>query len=166
MGRGVAMRHAKIALLVAAVLATGCVGGDRVNEEPADAERVALLTDDLGCYAGGERHWTAQLVADAEYGTTFEGLPVVWPRGFTGRRVGSEVEVRDAAGHVRATTGRRYWIARASTDPYVSDRYPAAVDCTYPWDFGECDASGEPAEYCEPVAPSFRYPPGYPRPAG
>jgi len=134
------MRHSGIALLVAAVLATGC------------GERVELLTADLACYLGGEAPRTAELVADAEQGTTFTGLPVVWPTGFTGRRAGSEVEVLDAGGNVRATTGRRYWIAPAHRPHGAGDldQFPAAVDCGYPWDFGECDASGEPAQYCEP----------------
>ena len=87
---------------------------------------------------------TAELVADAEHGTTFNGPPVVWPRGYTGRRVGSEIEVLSAGGNVRATTGRRYFISRAYIDPLATDRYPAAMDCPYAWDFGECDASGEP----------------------
>jgi hypothetical protein len=53
---------------------------------------------------------------------------------------------------VRATTGRRYWIAPAYVGRSISG-FPAAVDCGYPWDFGECDANGEPAEYCEPETP-------------
>jgi hypothetical protein len=134
------MRHSGIGLLVAAVLATGCGG-------IASGDRVELLTADLSCYLGGEHPVTAQLVADAEHGTTFDGLPVVWPSGFSGRRTGSEVEVLDAAGNVRATTGRRYWIATAAGVPY-GDKFPAAVDCPHPWDFGECDASGEAATYC------------------
>lgn len=140
------MRQVAIPLLVAAVLATGCGG-------IASGDRVELRTAALGCYAGGESPQTAQLVADAEHGMTFTGLPVVWPSGFTGRRAGSEVEVLDAAGNVRATTGRHYYISRAALSPYDNPRlYPAAVDCPYPWDFGECNAIGEPAEYCEPVA--------------
>lgn len=134
------MRQVGIALLVAAVLAAGCGGVE-------SGDRVQLLTADLGCFAGGEHQVTAPLVADAEHGTTFTGLPVVWPRGFTGRRAGSEVEVLDAAGNVRATTGRRYWIAPAYGIPY-GEKFPAAVDCPYAWDFGECDGSGESAEYC------------------
>ena len=73
------------------------------------------------------------------------GLPAVWPLGFTGRPAGSEVEVLDAAGNVRATTRRRYWVARAAIHPYDGDRHPAAVDCPYPWDFGQCAPSDEPA---------------------
>lgn len=141
------MRYAGIALLVAAVLATGCGG-------IASGDRVELLTAELGCYAGGESWSTDELVADAEHGTTFTGRPVVWPSGFTGRRAESEVEVLDAAGNVRATTGRRYWIATAyPLESLPGDQFPAAVDCGYPWDFGECDGSGEAFEYCHRVAP-------------
>jgi hypothetical protein len=157
-----AMRHAGIALLVAAVLAAGCgssagsasagasgapaSGHDRASDgDTASDDLVALVTAGLGCYAGGEHPVTAELVADAEHGTTFGGLPVVWPLGFTGRRAGSEVEVLDPAGNVRATTGRIYWISMAGFDQTKTDVYPAAVECDYPWDFGQCDAIDEPA---------------------
>jgi hypothetical protein len=140
------MRHVAIALLVAAMLVGGCGGS-------GSGERVELLTGDLTCYLGGEHPATAQLVADAEYGTTFTGLPVVWPRGYTGRRAGNEVEVLDAAASVRATTGRVYYIAMAQLNPYAADRFPAAVGCPYPWDFGECGTTGAIAQYCEPVKP-------------
>jgi hypothetical protein len=53
--------------------------------------------------------------------------------------------VVDAAGNVRATTGRRHWIAQTAIYPYDDSVYPAAVDCGYPWDFGQCDASDESA---------------------
>ena len=56
------------------------------------------------------------LVADATYGTAFIAtggaaatpLPVVWRRGFTGRRSGSEVQVVDPQGNVVAVTGHAY----------------------------------------------------------
>src|SRR3954464_9172749 len=112
MGEGGRMSRTAIALLVAAVVATGC-GATASSERVGSGDRVELLTDVLACYAGGESPLTAVLVADAEHGTTFNGLPVVWPVGFAGRRAGSEVEVLDAAGNVRAATGRRYWISAA-----------------------------------------------------
>jgi hypothetical protein len=37
-------------------------------------------------------------------------VPVMWPGGYTGRRVGVEVQVLNEAGDVVATTGRRYRI--------------------------------------------------------
>ncbi len=139
MARGVVMRT------LAAMLVAACGGA-------ASGDRVALLTDTLSCYAGGEHPVTAVLVADAEYGTTLRGIPVVWPTGYAGRRVGSQIEVLDAAGTVRATTGKRYYISPAydgkTTD--ISTRYPAAVECGYEWDFGECDTAGAPPDLCEP----------------
>ena len=74
---------------------------------------VQLLTgtDPRSCYAGGEGHFEGVLVAGGEYGTTLNGKPVMWPVGWTGRRVGFEVEVFDGAGKVRAITGRRYRFA-------------------------------------------------------
>ena len=51
----------------------------------------------------------------------------------------------DRDGNVRATTGRWYWIASAAGESYDIDGFPAAVDCGYPWDFGQCDPNDEPA---------------------
>lgn len=65
------------------------------------------------------------LTADSTYGTMIEithreiipagspfpRVPVVWLPGFTGRWVGSEVEVLDPQGRVIATTGRTYAFA-------------------------------------------------------
>jgi hypothetical protein len=48
-----------------------------------------------------------ELIADPTFGVAFKGTgaPAVWPRGTTGWRVGTEVEVRDALGRVMTTTG-------------------------------------------------------------
>ena len=79
---------------------------------------VPLLTG--APLAGGAcfTNWAeGQLVADGNYGTAIvdydvggTATPVAWRPGFTARRVASEVEVLDPAGHVVATTGRRYRI--------------------------------------------------------
>jgi hypothetical protein len=63
--------------------------------------------------AGGVGCFTARtdglLLADREYGTVLEGgTPVAWPKGFTARWAGSEVEVYDADGHLVAFTGQHY----------------------------------------------------------
>jgi hypothetical protein len=99
------------------------------------------------------------LVVDPEYGTRFNGMPVLWPSGFAGVRVGSDVEVRDAVGIAVAITGQAYYISVAAVDwdsethKLVEEigAYPAAVLCGYPWDFVDC-ATGE-APYCD-VVPS------------
>lgn len=83
------------------------------------AAPVALLTyDRQGCFAAPA---VGELVADGEYGTAivYDGTgnparrpqPVSWPRGFSGRLAGGEIEVvapygRD--GTVIAVTGKRY----------------------------------------------------------
>ena len=56
------------------------------------------------------------LLIDPKCGTALasflagETTPVMWPPGFTGRRLGSEVVVLDAVGIVVATTGESYSI--------------------------------------------------------
>ena len=71
---------------------------------------VSLLTgvDASACYAGGEQHFHAQLVAGGAYGTMIDGKPVMWPVGYKGRHAGSTVEVVGPAGTVVATTGKWY----------------------------------------------------------
>ena len=116
--------------------------------------QVPLLTgvDPEACYAGGESGMTGPLVADATYGTSFNGKPVMWPIGFSARSAGDEVEVLDSGGGVRAITGRVYYISIA---PILGEHrhrtyaYPAAVLCDNPWDFVDCTA--DPVNrYCRP----------------
>src|SRR5262245_61302387 len=115
-------------------------------------ERVDLLTgvDPDVCYAGGEQGWTGPLVVDPQFGTRFNGQPVMWPTGYSGRRAGSEVQVLDGGGAVRAMTGRIYHISYAPDfDGRAKARnaFPAAVNCGYHWDFIDCTAN--PADsYC------------------
>jgi hypothetical protein len=147
------MRRLTTTVAVALLLA-GCGSGESPTAVP-------LLTGNLGCYAGGESGPTALLVADPTYGTSLNGQPVMWPGGYTARRAGSQVEVLDAAGTVRATTGRTYHISFAyapgltpnddgSVDSVGPARaFPAAADCGYAWDFIDCTAT--PADrYCKP----------------
>lgn len=55
---------------------------------------------------------SGRLLADPEVGTRIEtamgAWPVMWPHGFTARRVGAEVEVLDLDERVVAVTGRDY----------------------------------------------------------
>jgi hypothetical protein len=115
---------------------------------------VPLLTAALACYAGGEQGETGVLVVDPENGTSFNGRPVIWPTGYTARRAGIEVEVLDARGNVKATTGRSYYISFAYAPMLGDDAtapYPAAAECGYPWDFIDCT---DPAP---PATPAGRY---------
>ena len=80
------------------------------------APRVPLLTQSgpfwasYACPADGGM--SGELVADDTNGTALAPLhkPVMWPPGFTARRVGSEVQVLDGLGRVVATTGQTYEI--------------------------------------------------------
>ena len=119
-------------------------------------EPVQLLTgvDPDACYAGGETGMGGLLLADAHYGTSFNGRPVMWPTGFTAVRVGGEVVVLDG-GRVVATTGRKYCISIAPVFEAESrqrmeelDAYPAAANCDYAWDFVDC---GTPLPRSSPI---------------
>jgi hypothetical protein len=59
------------------------------------------------------------VVADPTFGAVNgrkDGLgpQLTWPRGYTARWAGSEVEVLDPGGKVVLTTGRRYWLSPTS----------------------------------------------------
>ena len=103
---------------------------------------VQLLTgtDPRGCYAGGEGQFEGLLVAGGEYGTTLNGKPVMWPVGWTGRRVGFEVEVLDGAGTVRAITGRRY---RFAVGPIPDPENAAKAESLGAAVVAACDWQGE-----------------------
>lgn len=95
-----------------AVLALGlCLAG--CASAASSGERVELRTGPVSCYAGGASPFVGTLSADPVYGTTFDGKPAVWPVGYTGLRVGSEVEVVDDSGKVVATTGSRYYFSQS-----------------------------------------------------
>lgn len=101
-----------VSLLALAVAA--CSAGPQIDSSD---ETVQLLTGDAGGYTVWNRdgvrscfglNIVGQLESDATYGTAIDGIPVMWPLGFTGRREGPEVVVSDPAGIAIATTGRRY----------------------------------------------------------
>lgn len=91
------------AMLALALYLLGCDATVRLRTSDTDTP--------LGCFLMGT---FGKLIVDAKYGTALHGpdaiRPVVWPRGFTGRRVGSEVEVLDRGGRLVATTGKAYEI--------------------------------------------------------
>jgi hypothetical protein len=120
---------------------------------------VVLLTGIEACYAGGEHPaFQGVLVPDAEYGTRIEGNgPVMWPVGYTSRRLpGGKVEVLDQGGNVVATTGRTYMMAPAPEQPGEAQRIlePTGAipspNC-YGWDLVDCspDTTDDDADsYC------------------
>ena len=81
----------------------------------ARGERVPLTITQLPVSACHPLATPLYLVADPQYGTATKfnrgdtlAQPLYWPTGYTGWRVGSEVEVRDPSDNVVAVTGRRY----------------------------------------------------------
>jgi hypothetical protein len=103
-------------VLVIAFLVAGCVGGV-LPVEPS-GESVQLLTgvpengiadDGVSCFVDQE---SGQLIVDPKYGIALVsnmGTSIVsWRRGYTGRRVGSEIAVFDPRGNEVAVTGRSY----------------------------------------------------------
>lgn len=116
---------------------------------------VHLLTgvNPDACYAGGEPGHTGPLLPDAQFGTSFDGQPVMWPDGFSARRAGEQVEVLDAFRLVVATTGRLYHISIAPLDAVggmlgpdpTYGAYPAAAaSCRYPYDLVDCGPVAHP----------------------
>jgi hypothetical protein len=82
-------------------------------------DRVELLTSSAdaprGCHSiAGLRPPSAKLVLDPRFATPAIDLgrgdivPVMWPFGYSARRVWSKVEVSDASGQIVATTGQTY----------------------------------------------------------
>lgn len=152
--------------LALAVCLLGCGSVAPPGESAAPSgEPVQLLTDDADKYtvnSDGTVHvecglmpTTGDLIADPTSGTAYkDGTPAMWLPGYTGLRVGSEVEVLDPDGKVVATTGKRYqfyfvYVAGrggASDDgksPYViCDLYPCTPLC--PIEHGP-ESSGKPA---------------------
>lgn len=116
---GDGMRRAMASIALPLFL-LGCGSANTTpNPTPnADPDAVQLVTDDsalrsgIGCWLMPSY---GELVADSTLGVVFKdtGQAAVWPTGYTGRRVGSEVEVLDRQGKVVATTGlglqQLYW---------------------------------------------------------
>jgi hypothetical protein len=101
------MRRVTTTLALALIL-LGC------GSLPPDQVKLGISENarPFGCYL---TYSTFDLVVDPNYGTGIgydNGpiAPLYWPPGYTGHRVGSEVEVRDPNGKVVATTGGRYHI--------------------------------------------------------
>src|SRR6267142_3005030 len=64
-------------------------------------------------------YYVADLIADPKSGAPTDaatGKSFAWPKGFTTRRAGTDVEVLDAAGKVVLLTGQRYRMCPAPDD--------------------------------------------------
>jgi hypothetical protein len=98
------------------------------GDGPADGRDGACS---LGWWTGGElvvdpRGGTGVIVEGGDFASVGDTMQVLWWPKFTGRRVGTEVEVRDPDGHVVATTGQRY-----------------RIEAAYPFDAGFVVCGGE-----------------------
>ena len=79
--------------------------------EPVELLTGAMPFDQDECTR--DRYIVSMLLVDPRFGTTLAGYPdtrapVMWPPGFTGRRIGSDVIVLDPDGRAVAATGRSY----------------------------------------------------------
>jgi hypothetical protein len=112
------MRRLAITLGLALSL-LGC-GGPAVTPRPSRGAQVPIQADwpQEGCFLA---HRIVDVIADPATGTPTDpgGVPFRWLTGFTAWRVGSEVEVLDRQGNVVLTTGGRYWMCPANSDPWV-----------------------------------------------
>jgi hypothetical protein len=127
------MRQVAIGLAVAALL-LGC-GTSNGEQVPLTTAQV-LIPD--SCWLV---YRVVDVIADPTVGTVVkgDGSPLRWPSGFTGWRVGSEVEVHDGAGKVVLTTGGRYRISPANNGgPYDPNDFVAG--CIQPCP--DCELGG------------------------
>lgn len=108
-------------------------------------------------------YYVADLIADSTFGTPTDaatGKSFAWPKGFTTRRAGTEVEVLDAAGKVVLLTGQRYRMcpapddtregsglfAQSSGGAWVIGKVDECMGCElggygYPFDHPDCTAN-------------------------
>ena len=136
-----------VAVAAVALALVGCGTNKPVGESVG--EPYAILTGELGCFAGGEGGIADTLLPDPLRGVKFAGLPVMWPTGYTARRIDGQITIFDAQGDMKAITGRKYYISVAlPPDPRYS-AYAAAAECGYHWDFIDCTANPTDS-YCPP----------------
>lgn len=178
------MRRAVGSVALALTL-LGCHGGPAsapgASAEVLDAPSlsaalgpVPLLTVDTQTSFGScvaDLYYVADLIADPKSGAPTDaatGKSFAWPRGFTTRRAGTEVEVLDAAEKVVLLTGQRYRLCPAPDNTKVGLGLAARSlgggwvigmvdDCTgcklggygYPFDSPDCNTNPTDAG-CKP----------------
>ena len=166
----------RIAVAVGLVLFAG-LAGFAVWSRGTPAPLLTGATPN-SCWAGGAPGYGGLLTADATYGTSVRGYPVMWPEHYSARHVASEIEVLNAIGAVVATTGRVYYFSQAiysgssatnqpARFPGVPvDAYLATGDCGAFWSLIDCTAvsqtTGDAApdsnlglrrSYCSQISP-------------
>jgi hypothetical protein len=111
--RSLTVKTALTTTIVLALCVFGCGSRD---------DRVPLLTDasDPGgaCWL---LHQVADVISDPTTGTPSigPGTPLKWPRGYTARRGGTQVQVLSQAGTVVLTTGGRYELCPTPDTDYT-----------------------------------------------
>lgn len=158
-----------------ALILVGCYGGGATVPSGGSLDGpVPLLTVETQTSFGScvlDLYYVADVIADPKTGAPIDaatGKSFAWPKGFTVRRVGSEVGVFDPAANVVLMTGQRYRMCPAPDDAKVGSGLPArsprggwvigVVDeckgCElggygYPFDFPDCTANPTDAG-CKP----------------
>ena len=99
-------------LVLTLVVATaGCASAPVTSSNavtPVPLRTSELGTGTVGCYPSSTE---GELKADPARGTVIGSTLIVWPKGYTGRRSGAEIEVLDASGAVVARTGTKVRLA-------------------------------------------------------
>lgn len=101
--------------LVVGLALLGCAV-EQPPGEPVPLLTSTTATGEAGCYTF---QITTRLLADPTYGTVSAeyGMPVMWGKGYTGRRLESgDIVVRDVGGNVVATTGNAYTLGGGGLD--------------------------------------------------
>ena len=137
---------------LAFVLAAGCNSALAPLGTP-----VTLATyegDGLACYTNAQPYLLVPdpdvgtaMVATAEAGYIPAGTPVplAWPSGYVGRRVGSEVAVYSGSGQLVATTGKYWYIAAFPNPENDPNTRPFKVGCANRLDEWNPSATPPPA---------------------
>lgn len=166
-----------IGTVAVALSLLGCTPGAS-RSEPVPLLTVETQTSFGFCVL--DLYYVADVIADPTSGAPTDaatGESFAWPKGFTARRAGSEVEVFDPAGNVVLMTGRRYRMCPAPDDTnvgsgltarsprggWVSGMVDECMDCELggygdPGNFPDCTANPTDAG-CQPSPNATQTPP-------
>jgi hypothetical protein len=153
-----------VACLALALSLVGCYAG---GASASPDGPVPLVTDETQARFGFcvlDAFYVSDVIADPASGAPSDaatGESFAWPKGFTARRAGSEVEVLDAAGNVVLKTGQRYRMcpsvddtregsgtyAQSSGGAWVIGEVKQCMGCKlegYGWPFDRVDCTANP----------------------
>jgi hypothetical protein len=114
------LRVARSVALAMSLLGCSSAGSSAPPGGPVPMLTVETQTSFGSCVL--DLFYVADVIADPASGAPTDaatGESFAWPKGFTARRAGSEVEVFDRAGNVVLMTGRRYRMCPAPDDTKV-----------------------------------------------